>query len=105
MPRRTDGRRGVDLLCTCCQAQRQLRGPQAYLLTFDFLGCKHLVDAHVEGLTPQLAVSPLGARGGGISGPGPGGEDVGAALAAEADGTLNDKKNKPSRGSRTGWIT
>lgn len=34
-------------------------GSRAYLLTFDFLGRKHLIDAHIEGLTPQLAVSPL----------------------------------------------
>lgn len=92
-------KRGVDLQCTCRQAHGQLRGSHAYLLTFDFLGCKHLIDAHVEGLTPELAVSPLGARGGGISGPGPGGEDVRTALAAEANGTLNNKKNKRSRGA------
>lgn len=70
--------------------------PEAYLLPFDLLGRKHLIDAHIEGLTPQLAVSALGARGGGISGPGPGAKDVRAALAAEANGALNNEKNKLS---------
>lgn len=79
-------------------------GPGAYLLTFDFLGCKHLIDAHIEGLTPQLAISPFRAWGGGISGPGSGGEDVRAALTAEANGALNNEKNKPSRGQRQDWV-
>lgn len=83
---------------------RATPGVPAYLLTFDFLGREHLIDAHVEGLTPQLAVSPLRARGGGISGPGSGGEEVRAALAAEADGALNNEKNKPSRGQQQDWV-
>lgn len=65
-----------------------MQGSRSYLLTFDFLGRKHLVDTHIEGLTPQLAVSSLGARGGGISGPGSRSEDVWTALVSEANGAL-----------------
>lgn len=74
----------------------------SYLLTFDFLGCKHLIDTHIEGLTPQLAVSPLGARGGGISGPGSRVEDVRTAFASEANGALNNEKKQTVTGAAAG---
>lgn len=38
---------------------RQLRGSPAYLLSLDLLGCEHLTDTHIEGLTPEFAVPPL----------------------------------------------
>lgn len=92
------------LACSAPASRSQLCGSRAYLLTFDFLGCKHLIDAHIEGLTPQLAVSPLGAWRGGISGPGSGGQDVRTALAAEANGTLNNKKNKLLQAQQQDWV-
>lgn len=76
----------------------------AYLLPFDFLGREHLIDAYVEGLTPQLAVSPLRARGGSIPGPGSGAQEVGTALTAEADGPLSKEKNKPSQAQQQDWV-
>ena len=83
---------------------RPTPGAPAYLLPFDFLGREHLIDAHVEGLTPQLAVSPLCARGGSIPGPGSGAQEVGTALTAEADGPLNNEKNKPSQAQQQDWV-
>lgn len=59
-----------------------------YLLPLDFLGCKHVIDTDIEGLTPELAVPPLGAGRGHIAGPRPRAEQLGAALAAETDGAL-----------------
>lgn len=69
-----------------------------YLLPLDFLGCKHVIDTDIEGLTPELAVPPLGAGRGHIAGPRPRAEQLGAALAAEADGALR-------RDNTTGCVT
>lgn len=47
-----------------------------------------MIDTDIKGLTPQFAVSPLCVSRGHISGPWPWAEQVGATLAAEADGPL-----------------
>lgn len=47
-----------------------------------------MIDTDIEGLTPQLAVSPLCVSRGHISRPWPRAEQVGATLAAETDGSL-----------------
>lgn len=59
-----------------------------YLLPLDFLGCKHVIDTDIKGLTPQFAVSPLCVSRGHISRPWPWAEQVRATVAAETDGAL-----------------
>lgn len=68
-----------------------VKNQKRYLLPLDFFGGQHGIDANVEGLAPQFAVSALGVSGGHVPGPRPRAEQVGATVAAETDGTLQSQ--------------
>lgn len=68
-----------------------VKNQKRYLLPLDFFGGQHGIDANIEGLAPQFAVSALGVSRGHVPGPWPRAEQVGATVAAETDGTLQSQ--------------